>query len=175
MSRVVDNLIAYKILSMLVTPFENTKAYELGIIDKTGKNLKKYSSLKTSEERAAYTYLHRLAFNMKKIINKIGGENRLKSMVAALWLVKEYYQTNKTTTSLMEDRFVELLGIVDKVTLAEEELLVTRFLSEEGGAPVNNTSGAAVSEPKIKPRDIEKYRSLARRVKNATTVKTTKE
>ena len=81
MSRIVDNLVAYKILSMLVTNFEDTKAYKLNIIDKDGKNLKKASTLKTSEEKDAYTYLTRLVFNMKKIINKIGGENKLKSLV----------------------------------------------------------------------------------------------
>ena len=91
MSRIVDNLVAYKILSMLVTNFEDTKAYKLNIIDKNGKNLKKASTLKTSEEKDAYTYLTRLVFNMKKIINKIGGENKLKYLVAALWLVKEQY------------------------------------------------------------------------------------
>jgi len=64
MSRIVDNLIAYKILSMMVTNFEDTQAYKLGIIDKTGKVLRKSSSLKTTEERDAYSYLDRLVFNM---------------------------------------------------------------------------------------------------------------
>lgn len=154
MSRIVDNLIAYKILSMMVTSFEDTQAYKLGIIDKTGKNLKKASTLKTSEERDAYSYLHRLVFNMKKIVNKIGGENKLKSLVAALWLVKEHYQSGNRTTSLMEERYLKIMEILDNnVVLAEEEILVNKFLADEvavGGAPTNNTTGAAVSEPKIK-------------------------
>ena len=37
MSRIVDNLVAYRILSMLVTPFDETEAYKLGIIDAHGK------------------------------------------------------------------------------------------------------------------------------------------
>jgi hypothetical protein len=167
MSRIVDNLIAYKILSMMVTNFEDTQAYKLGIIDKTGKVLRKSSSLKTTEERDAYSYLDRLVFNMKKIINKIGGESKLKSLVAALWLVKEYYETNDRSTALMEEKFDNIMKMLDNsVSLVEEEIIVTRFLSEDGmvgGAPTNNTAGASVNEPKIYKKDINKYRKLARR------------
>ena len=78
MSRIVDNLIAYRILSMLVRPFNQSDAFKLGIIDDKGNNLKKTSTLKTSAEKNAYSYLHRLVFNMKKILNKIpGGESRI--------------------------------------------------------------------------------------------------
>ena len=41
MSRLVDNMIAFRILSMLVKPFKETEAFRLGIIDDKGKNLKK--------------------------------------------------------------------------------------------------------------------------------------
>jgi hypothetical protein len=174
MSRIVDNLIAYRILSMLIRPFSETDAFKLGIIDDKGKNLKKTSTLRTSAEKNAYSYLHRLVFNMKKILIKLpGGESRLKSMVAALWLIKEYYESKERTTSLMEERFTRLMEKLDSgVVLVEEEIIVSKFLSEE--APVNNTAGAAVSEPKIDRRNIKKYQMLARRKPvNAPEVKTT--
>ncbi len=162
MSRIVDNLVAYKILSMLVTNFEDTKAYKLNIIDKNGKNLKKASTLKTSEEKDAYTYLTRLVFNMKKIINKIGGENKLKSLVAALFLVKEQYESGNRSTALMEDKFDRVMKLLDNnCVLVEEEIIVKKFLDEE--APANSTAGAAVSEPKIQKKDIKKYQVMARR------------
>ena len=41
MSRVIDAVIAYRVLKLLVTPFDKTKAFELGIIDDKGKVLKK--------------------------------------------------------------------------------------------------------------------------------------
>ena len=83
MSRIIDNLIAYRILSMLVTPFTDTTAFKLNIIDASGKNLKKASTLKTSEERDAYSYLHRLVFNMKKILLKLpGGDSKIKNLIA---------------------------------------------------------------------------------------------
>ena len=174
MSRIVDNLVAYRILSMLVTPFEETNAYKLGIIDKTGKNLKEASSLKTSEERDAYSYLHRLAFNMKKIINKLpGGESKLKSLVAALFLVKEYYESGSRTTSLMEERYTKIMEVLkNNVTLAEEEIIVKKFINEDG---IANVTGAAVStdQPKINKKNIKQYQLMARRKPvNATEVKT---
>jgi hypothetical protein len=166
MSRIIDNLLAYKILSMLVTNFEDTKAYKLGIIDKEGKNLKKVGTLKSSEEKDAYTFLTRLVFNMKKIINKIGGENKLKSLIAALFLVKEQYQSGNRSTALMEDKFEKITKLLDNnCSLVEEEILVKRFLNEE--APANST-GAAVStdEPKIGTKEIKKYKmSMVRRPK----------
>jgi hypothetical protein len=172
MARIVDNLIAFRILSMLVTNFEDTDAFKLGIIDAKGKALKKSAELTTSAEKEAYTYLHRLVFTMKKIINKFGGETKLKSLVAALWLVKEYYESGSRTTSLMEERYAKIVEVLDNnVTLAEEEILVKKFMAEEGvgvaavgGAPTNNTAGASVKEPVVGKKDIKKYRgTIARR------------
>ena len=37
MGKFVDSIITYRILHMLVVPFENTEAYRLGIIDAKGK------------------------------------------------------------------------------------------------------------------------------------------
>jgi hypothetical protein len=160
MSRIVDNLIAYRILKMLVTNFTDTEAFKLGIIDAKGKNLRKVNTLQTSQEKDAYTYLNRLVFNMKKIINKIpGGENRTKSLIAALWLVKEQYESGDRSTAMMQEKFDNLLKMMEnRVSLVEEEIIVKRFLEEDG---IANVTGAAVStnEPKIGPKDIKKYKA----------------
>ena len=167
MSRIIDNLIAYKILKMLVTNFTDTEAFKLGIIDAKGKNLRKANTLTTTQEKDAYTFLNRLVFNMKKIINKIpGGENKTKSLVAALWLVKETYQSGSRSTAMMQEKFDKLITMMDnRVSLVEEELLVNKFLSEEGEAGAMNVTGAAVStdEPKIDKKNIKKYQIMAKR------------
>lgn len=171
MSIIVDNLIAVKILYMLVQPFTETQAFKLGIIDAEGKNLRKYSTLNTQEEREAYTYLQRLVFNMKRIINRLpGGESKLKSIIAAMFLVREYYQNKERSTSLMEERYTNLLIKLEtqNITLAEEEIIVRKFLNRlqedgDGGAPTNSTAGASVTEPKIYTRDIKKYKKIAKR------------
>ena len=160
MSLIVDNLIAFRILKMLVTNFEDTEAYKLGIIDAKGKSIRKANTLQTSQERDAYTYLNRLVFNMKKIINKIpGGENKIKSLVAALWLVKEHYESGNRSTAMLQEKFDNIMKMMDnRVSLVEEEILVKKFLEEDG---IANVTGAAVStnEPKIGPKEIKKYKA----------------
>ena len=75
-NRFIDAAIVYRILKMLVTPFDKTDAFRLGIIDAKGKILKKAVQLKTTEERNAYTLLHRLVFRLKRIIEKVPIENK---------------------------------------------------------------------------------------------------
>lgn len=171
MSRIVDNAMALRIVRMLVTNFSDTAAFKLGIIDARGNTLRPSSTLKTTQEKDAFSYLHRLVFNMKKLINKLpGGESSLKSLVGALWLVKEYYESGSRTTSLMESRYKEVMRMLDNnVVLAEEQLVVRKVLAEEGvaaigGAPTNNTSGpVATQEPKIGKKNIKKYQVMNRR------------
>ena len=38
MGRVIDALIAYRLLKLLVTPFNRTKAFKMGIIDERAKS-----------------------------------------------------------------------------------------------------------------------------------------
>jgi hypothetical protein len=89
MSRVVDALVAYRVLKLLVTPFNKTKAFELGIIDEKGKvliksqDIKKTPNPKRTELRNAYTLLIRFVFNLKRMLSKIGIRGPLGSAAAA--------------------------------------------------------------------------------------------
>ena len=90
MGRVIDALIAYRLLKLLVTPFKKTKAYKMGIIDEKGKVLikskelpKKFPGYKTKEARKAYTLLIRFIFNLKRLLSKIGIRGPLGSAAAA--------------------------------------------------------------------------------------------
>jgi len=148
-SLIVDNLIALRILHLLVKPFVDTDAYRLGVIDAHGKNLRKYNKLNTDEERKSYTFLHRLVFNIKKILGKLpGGDSKLKNMVAAFWLVKEYYESNNKTTSLMEGKYLRILEKLDSgVHLVEEEIFIKQFLEEEGAGGIGDGGGLLASMP----------------------------
>jgi|TARA_Y100000296_G_scaffold21674_1_gene25681 hypothetical protein len=85
MGRAIDLLITYRVIKLLVTPFEKTKAFKLGIIDKAGKVLRKARTLKTSEEKTAYTLLHRFVFNLKRMIHLVpGGKSKIGTYAAAL-------------------------------------------------------------------------------------------
>ena len=90
MGRVIDDLVAYRVLKILVTPFKRTKAYQLGIIDEKGKVLikskdfiKSFPSGKRQEARKAYTLLIRFVFNLKRLLSKVGIRGPLGSAAAA--------------------------------------------------------------------------------------------
>ena len=72
MSRILDAVIAYRILKLLVTPFNKTQAYKLGIIDDKGKVLIKSKQITTQQQRKAYTLLIRFVFNLKRLLGKVG-------------------------------------------------------------------------------------------------------
>jgi len=128
-SRLMDNLIAVKLLYMLTTPFDKTDAFKLGIVDAKGKLLKPANTLHTDAEKDAYNYLVRLIFNVKRLINKLpGGESNLKNLTAAYFMVKEKWETK--TTHINEQQFVSLVERMNKITLVEEELAVLEILDE---------------------------------------------
>ena len=84
MGRVIDALIAYRVLKLLVTPFNRTKAFKLGIIDDKGKVLIKSKDLPNSgPQREAYTLLIRFVFNLKKLLGKVGIRGPLGTSAAA--------------------------------------------------------------------------------------------
>ena len=90
MGRIIDALIAYRLLKLLVTPFKKTKAYQLGIIDDKGKVLikakefsKSFPSNKQQDAKKAYTLLIRFVFNLKRILSKVGIRGALGSAAAA--------------------------------------------------------------------------------------------
>jgi len=148
MSALIDNALAFRILYMLVTPFEDTSAYKLGIIDKQGKALKKSKDLKTSAERNSYTNLDRLVFSLKKLLAKVpGGSSKLASLVAAYWLIKESYQKR---TVIKEQELMSLIDLIEekKLTLVEEEILIEKFIELVEDGVVANVAGAAVSTDK---------------------------
>ena len=102
MGRAIDALIAFRLIKLLVTPFNKTKAYKLGIIDAKGKVLiksKDIDKLPTSNERLAgrkaYTMLIRFVFNLKRLLQKVGIRGPIGSATAAaIAFFKEEYGNN---------------------------------------------------------------------------------
>ena len=80
----------YKFLKALTTPFNETKAFKLGIIDEKGTILKKKRDLKSSEERDAYMLFDRMVWKIKRLLGKLPeGNTRIATFAAALWFIKE--------------------------------------------------------------------------------------
>lgn len=89
-SGAVDLYMTYKFLRILTQSFEDTDAFNLGIIDKDGNILRKRNTLRKPEEKKAYSIFHRLIWKLKRILGKLPlGKTRLASYAAALWFVKE--------------------------------------------------------------------------------------
>jgi hypothetical protein len=169
MAQLVDNLIAFRVLSMLVTPFEKTKAYKLGLIDQNGSPQKKIKDMSYTE-KDAYTMLHRLTFRLRKIMQKIPLLNtKIGNLAAAYFLVRECINNSKSSTNL-EEQYIDILTKIQKedIMLVDEYLLVEKFLNEDvmgtGGLPANHTgAGVKTDEPVIRKNSIKKYQMLARR------------
>ena len=123
-SPAIDAFITFRFLKLLVTPFNKTEAFKLGIIDERGKVLKKYKTLERMEERKAYTILHRLVFNVKKLIEKVpGGKSRIATYAAALFLIKEHVdQYHDSDGKLVEKEFYKYLKDNDLIEEDDGEI-----------------------------------------------------
>jgi len=142
-SRGIDFLITYRVVKLLVTPFEKQEAFKTGIIDEKGKVLKKYKSLRTEKERKSYTLLHRFIFNLKRILQRVGLGSKLASFgVALALLIKEdkSYAQHKT---LIESVIIKYLK---EENLFEEMLNEVREIPEIDAEPYMVCFGMSIYE-----------------------------
>ena len=116
MGRAIDLFVTYRFLKLLTTPFEKTDAYKLGIIDEDGnrimqKGIKKPQvPLVTSQEKNAYTILHKLVFNIKKLFAKVPGlRTKVGTYAAALFLLKDTFKESVDDPDMFEKEFVKYL------------------------------------------------------------------
>ena len=150
MSRAIDLIITYRVVKMLVTPFEKTEAFKRGIIDADGKVLRKFKTVKGTE-RKHYTMLHRFVFNLKRILKKVGLGSRLGSFGVALALLikedKSYLQHKDAIESAVitylkeENLYNMLLNEIREIPEIPGEPYMTCF-----GVDVYDRDGELVAE-----------------------------
>ena len=116
MGRAIDLFVTYRFLKLLTTPFEKTEAYKLGIIDENGnrimqKGVKKPEvELVTTQQKNAYTILHKLVFNIKKIFAKVPGlRTKVGTYAAALFLLKDTFKESVDDPDMFEKEFMKYL------------------------------------------------------------------
>ena len=116
--RIVDTLIVFRILKLLVTPFNKQKAYTFGFIDKDGKRIthKMRDGVKvrnvpfTKMEKSSMTMLHRLVFNLKRIIEKVPfGKTQFASYAVALLMLKEHCGLSDEQGDELYEKFYRML------------------------------------------------------------------
>ena len=116
MGRAIDLFVTYRFLKLLTTPFEKTEAFKLGIIDEKGNRVKLPKStrpaveLATVEQKNAYTILHKLVFNIKKIFAKVPGlRTKVGTYAAALFLLKDTFKESVDDPDMFEKEFMKYL------------------------------------------------------------------
>jgi hypothetical protein len=156
-----DIYLTYRFIRALVTPFNKTKAFELGIIDADGNPLKKKRDLKTTEEKTAYTIYDRLVFKLKRLLGKIpGGKTRLASFAAALWLIKEQVCQNEEQAYVIEEEVMKHLKLEQSdfdalMESAPAELATGRYVITENVSVVfeDVSEGDVVTLESSQPTD----------------------
>ena len=131
-NRAVDLVITYRVVKLLATPFEKQEAFKYGIIDKDGKVLRKFRTLKTTAEKKSYTMLHRFIFNLKRILQKAGLGGRLGTFAVALALLLREDKRYEEHKSLIESAVISYLKETNQYDdLLNEEGEVLTFEPEQ--------------------------------------------
>jgi hypothetical protein len=133
MGRAVDLFVTYRFIKLLTTPFKKTDAYKLGIIDENGHRVMKQVTrskkepavpLNNDETKNAYTILHKLIFNIKKLFARVPGlRTKVGTYAAALFLLKDTFKEHVEDPDMFEKEFMKYLR--------ENNVELDRDISEE--------------------------------------------
>ena len=133
MGRAVDLFVTYRFIKLLTTPFKKTDAYKLGIIDENGHRVMKQVTrskkepavpLNNDETKNAYTILHKLIFNIKKLFARVPGlRTKVGTSAAALFLLKDTFKEHVEDPDMFEKEFMKYLR--------ENNVELDRDISEE--------------------------------------------
>ena len=136
--------VAYRFLRILTTAWEDQEAFKHGIIDKDGKLLRKANTLTKPEEKASFTLLHRLIFNLKRILHKVPVvKTKIGTYATALYLLKQHFPNveNEKTVELVFKNWLVDQGLCDDEELfeqVEEPAILSKgqYTLKEGGTVV---------------------------------------
>jgi hypothetical protein len=133
MSNLLNTFMVYQFVRQLVTPFTQMPAYELGLIDDKG-DFKRDPV--TPQEMDAASSFNILVINLKRLLGRLpGGNSRLASFAAALYLLKKHKTVNESNLQK------ELNSMVIEFELCRKEADI--MITEDGVAV--NATGPAVS------------------------------
>lgn len=109
-----DLAYTFRFIRMLVMDWKDWDAYKTGLIDENGKRIKSIK-LDSDEKKSSYTPFIRLAANVKRLLSKLpGGDTKLGSFAAALYLIKEKYNLNDS----------QIEKILEKIEFDSSSLLI---------------------------------------------------
>lgn len=148
---IVDLYLVYSFIKRLSTPFNKWDAYDLGIIDENGEQLKKRKELRTVKERDAFGLFDLMILKLKKLMSKVpGGSSRIASYAAALYLIKEHDEIKKNGEFMSEEMLEQKLNeYIENYEVLKEDV------------SVQNVAGIGVGpdgEPGVTPKQSKRYK-----------------
>jgi hypothetical protein len=143
LKRAADFAYTLRFLRLLTTPFIKMKAFELGIIDENGKRDRDVK-LDSFEKKDAYTYFIRIVVNIKKLIGKVtGGDRLIGNLAAGLFLIKENYGVNeKDINKILKKYNIESLDFLSENTewfVSKDKMLTPGVYKMLNSSIVNST------------------------------------
>jgi len=173
MSRALDAVVGIRLLKLLSTPIQKSKAFQMGIIDNDGKKIKNPS---TTAERNAYTLLNRFVFKIQKSLTRSSDMNarRLLSFAAAMALLKEYDENEQDDldVGVLLELYMQDETVQQQARLLEANVLSFKnYIDEENGVGGGAIAGIGIGpqgEPGVDPRLMPMARRKKKK-KNANT------
>ena len=162
---VVDIFMVYQFLKRLATPFEKWPAYKAGVIDKQGNIIMKKRDRSTLEQKKSFKIFDLMILKLKRLLGKVpGGKTKLASYAAALWLIKEDWESKTEEQLLSEDIEDEFLRYMKDARNRKFQMFMHRISNEE--APANSAGGGNIAGMGVNgPSDIKVSRRVKRGVR----------
>mgnify|MGYP001380242343 CR=1 FL=1 len=156
MSRALDAVIGLRLLKLLSTPIQKSKAFQMGIIDADGKKLKNPGN---TAEKNAYTLLNRFVFKVQKALTRSSDMNarRLLTFAAAMALLKEYKDDDdELDVAVLLELYMKDEKVQQQARLLESNVLSFKnYIDEENGVGGGAIAGVGIGpqgEPGVDPR-----------------------
>ncbi len=161
----VDIFMVYQFLKRLATPFEKWPAYKAGVIDKQGNIIMKKRDRSTLEQKKSFKIFDLMILKLKRLLGKVpGGKTKLASYAAALWLIKEDWESKTEEQLLSEDIEDEFLRYMKDARNRKFQMFMHRISNEE--APANSAGGGNIAGMGVNgPSDIKVSRRVKRGVR----------
>ena len=133
----VDLFVVYQFIKRIATPFAKWEGYKTGVIDERG-NIKIKPKDRDQTQKNSFKTFDVMVLKLKRLLEKIpGGKSRIASYAAALWLIKEDWETRSEEEILAEnnDSYIEYLRLykLEKYNKMLED------------APTNSVGGGAIA------------------------------
>lgn len=171
---IVDLFLVFQFIKRLSTPFAEWKAYKLGIIDESGKQLIKRSKFTTREQKDSFGIFDIMIMKLKRLLEKVpGGKSRIGSYAAALYLIKEHDEIISQGEMLTEEQLeTKLSDYMEQVSGTHQDMDALFEAMWDEDAPANsagsgNIAGIGVGadgEPGVSPRTQKKKKKNANNV-----------